>query len=244
MSENPRIHIGCAGWSLFASYAEHFPASGSHLERYGSVFHAVEINSSFYRPHKPQTYAKWAAAVPEAFRFAVKIPKAITHEGRLKNAEAALDRFLGEIAELGAKLGPLLVQLPPSLNFDLAVATNFFTLLRERFAGHVVCEPRHLTWFASDADLLLAQFQVARVAADPALTPQAGLPGGWDGLRYYRLHGSPRIYYSAYSAEFLEALTVTLQDSLSRSIPTWCIFDNTAEGAATGDALMVMKRLA
>lgn len=244
MIKHPFLHIGCAGWSLFSTHAEHFSPSGTHLERYSSRFSAVEINSSFYRPHKPQTYAKWAASVPEDFRFAVKIPKAITHEARLKNAEESLDRFLSEAANLGNKLGPLLVQLPPSLNFDLAVADAFFTLLRERFAGHVVCEPRHLSWFTPDAERLLLGFQIARVAADPALAPQAGVPGGWSGLRYYRLHGSPRIYYSAYSAEFLETLALTLQDSLSRSIPTWCIFDNTAEGAATSDALTLMKRLA
>jgi len=144
--------VGCEGWSVPAPYAEHFPASGSHLERHAERFSGVEINSSFYRPHRPQTYAKWAGMVPQDFRFAVKVPKIITHERRLKNVGEPLDRFLNEAGELGNKLGPLLVQLPPSLAFDEVVAGEFFSLLRQSFAGQVVCEPRHASWFVTGAD--------------------------------------------------------------------------------------------
>lgn len=239
------IYIGCAGWSVPKLYAEHFLASGSHLERYAARFSGVEINSSFYRPHRPQTYAKWAASVPERFRFAVKAPKVITHEHRLKNAEEPLQKFLNEVAELGDKLGPLLVQLPPSLAYEEADAGAFFSELREAFAGQVACEPRHATWFAPEADKLLTNFQVGRVAADPALAPGASEPGGWNGLIYYRLHGSPTIYRSAYSEEYLHRLSKSLQlhavQEPTRSV--WCVFDNTAEGAATGNALEVMRHL-
>jgi len=238
-----QVFIGCAGWSIPALHAGHFPATGSHLERYAARFPAVEINSSFYRPHRPQTYAKWAAAVPDHFRFAVKVPRVITHEQRLRDASEPLDRFLGEVGELGAKLGPLLVQLPPSLAFDKAIAGAFFTSLRERYAGYVVCEPRHRSWFTPDAEELLGAFQVARVAADPDVVPRAGVLGGWSGLAYFRLHGSPTIYYSAYSSEFLRALSNTLRECAARSVPTWCIFDNTAEGAATANALDVWEHL-
>ena len=85
-------------------------------------------------------------------------------------------------------------------------------------------------------------FQIGRVAADPAPVPQAAVPGGWGGIVYYRLHGSPRMYYSAYSDEFLEALVASLFLA-SRSGPAWCIFDNTAVGSATDDALKVMAYL-
>jgi len=88
----------------------------------------------------------------------------------------------------------------------------------------------------------LVQYRVARVAADPAAVPSAALPGGWDGLAYYRLHGSPRIYYSAYSEPYLAALAATLREG-ARSAPVWCIFDNTAQGAATDDALAVIGHL-
>lgn len=153
----------------------------------------MEINSSFYRPHRTGTYERWAASVPEEFRFAVKIPKAITHERRLKEAGDLLDRFLLEVAGLGPRLGPLLVQLPPSLAFQDSVADRFLADLRSRIAGSIVCEPRHASWFTPDVDGLLGELRVARVAADPAPVAGAGEPGGWRSLSYYRLHGSPRI---------------------------------------------------
>ncbi|MDF2441752.1 MAG: hypothetical protein JWN98_2736 [Abditibacteriota bacterium] len=241
--------IGCAGWSIPTGQADAFAAAGSHLERYASRFLAVEINSSFYRPHRPQTYARWAVSVPEHFRFAVKVPRSITHENRLRDSTALLDRFLSEIAELGAKLGPLLVQLPPSLAYDAAVAPGFFALLRERFAGQVVCEPRHRSWFTIEAEEIMRQFEVARVTADPAPVPGVGTPGvstpgGWDGLIYYRLHGSPQIYYSGYSAPFLSTIASELRDAIARAVPVWCIFDNTAVGAATQNALQLLEELA
>ncbi|MBD2750625.1 DUF72 domain-containing protein [Microvirga sp. BT688] len=231
------IRIGTAGWSIPKEHAEPFPIAGSHLERYGAVLNAVEINSSFYRPHRPATYERWAASVREAFRFAVKIPKAITHEQRLKDVGDLLDRFLSEVEGLGPKLGPLLVQLPPSLTFEPGVADHFLSELRSQVAGSIVCEPRHASWFTPEVGALLGELRIARVAADPAPVPGADEPGGWRGLSYYRLHGSPRIYYSAYSPEYLAAIAVLLADSATTATETWCIFDNTAAFAATGNAL-------
>jgi uncharacterized protein YecE (DUF72 family) len=243
MAEASSLYIGCAGWAVPKQYAAHFPVEGSHLERYAAVFRAVEINSSFYRPHQTKTYARWGESVPDDFRFAVKVPRAITHNNRLVNSEAALDDFLGECAGLGEKLGPLLVQLPPSLKYHAETVPDFFRALRERFAGNVVCEPRHITWFNPEAEEMLITHRIARVAADPALTPIAAEPGGWQGLVYYRLHGSPRIYYSDYPSDYLESLTQKLAKSASLNTPAWCIFDNTAEFAATGNALNVLEQL-
>lgn len=75
--------IGTAGWSIPARHAQAVPAEGSQLQRYATALGGVEINSSFYRPHRPETYARWAASTPASFRFAVKCPRAITHEARL-----------------------------------------------------------------------------------------------------------------------------------------------------------------
>jgi uncharacterized protein YecE (DUF72 family) len=231
------IRIGTAAWSIPKEHAAPFPVPGSHLERYGAIFDAVEINSSFYRPHRTATYERWAASVPEGFRFAVKVPKAITHERRLQHVGHLLDQFLSEVTGLGSKLGPLLVQLPPSLNFQLGNANHFLSELRSRIKGSIVCEPRHASWFTPEVEALLAELQIARVAADPAPVPGADEPGGWCGLSYYRLHGSPRIYYSAYNPEFLSAVAELLTRDAAAGVETWCIFDNTAAFAATGDAL-------
>src|SRR5579863_204234 len=112
------IRIGCAGWGLSSAVAASFPGEGTHLERYSHVLTCVEINSSFYKPHREQTYAHWAESVPDSFRFSVKLPKAITHDARLVDTEALLDEFLQAAGQLGDKLGCWLVQLPPSLPFD------------------------------------------------------------------------------------------------------------------------------
>ncbi len=237
------IRVGCTGWSIPAASDAAFPAGGSHLERYARRFGAVEISSSFYRHHLPRTYARWAATVPADFRFAVKLPRAITHDARLGSAGfPVLDRFLAEVEHLGNRLGPLLVQLPPSLAFDAARVAAFFAALTARTAAAVACEPRHPSWFTGAADALLGESCVARVAADPAIAPAAARTGGWAGLVYYRLHGSPAIYRSPYSTATLAAHAATLRGEAATA-PVWCFFDNTADGAAPRDALDLVARL-
>jgi uncharacterized protein YecE (DUF72 family) len=139
------LRIGTAGWSVPARYAAEMPPGGSHLERYARRLNAVEINSSFYRPHRRTTYERWAQSTPIGFSFSVKIPKAMTHEQRLRDCGALLDRFVAEVSGLADKLGVLLVQLPPTLVFDRRVADRFFRELRQRFAVPVACEPRHVS---------------------------------------------------------------------------------------------------
>lgn len=237
------VRIGTAGWSIPKQHAADFPDGGSHLQRYGRRLTATEINTSFYRPHRPATYARWAASVPPTFRFAVKVPREISHERRLVDAEAPLERFLSEAGALGERLGPLLLQLPPSLAYDESHALAFLHALRTRFDGNLVVEPRHPTWFTDAVDDVLTRFRAGRVAADPAPVPRAALPGGWPGITYHRLHGSPQMYYSAYGAGYLDATARALRDAAPQARERWCIFDNTAEGAATGDALSILRRL-
>ena len=236
------LRLGTAGWTIARADAAAFPGAGSHLARYARVFHAAEINSSFHRPHRPATYVRWAANVPPGFAFAVKLPKAITHGARLAGADAALAAFLAEAGGLGDALGVLLVQLPPSFAFDPAVAGTFFAALRALTAVPVACEPRHASWFNPAADALLAAHRVARVAADPARVPGAAEPGGWDGLAYWRLHGSPVTYRTSYRDGRLAPLAAVLAASAAAR-PTWCIFDNTASQAAAGDALALAALL-
>jgi uncharacterized protein YecE (DUF72 family) len=225
------IFIGTAGWSIPAQYTPDFPGEGIHLERYGAQLNAVEINSSFYRPHQRKTYERWAASVPDGLRFSVKLPRSITQNQRLKDCDDLLARFLDESAGLGAKLGVILVQLPPTLTYDAGIAANFFGTLRASTKAAIACEPRHASWFTPKADADLKKLKVARVAADPPRAPADGKPGGWQGLRYWRLHGSPKIYYSDYGAAALQALATKLKPG------DWCIFDNTAAFAALGNAL-------
>ena len=233
------IRIGTAGWAIPRAVADCFGQSGSALQRYAGRFVAAEINSTFYRPHRPDTYARWRDAVPEGFRFAVKLRRTVTHEKRLVEAGSELAAFCKEVGDLGEKLGPLLVQLPPSFAFDEGVAARFFGELREHTDGPAACEPRNASWFTPEAALVLAEHRIARVAADPAKVPEAALPGGWPGLRYHRLHGSPRMYYSSYDPEMLARVATALTQS--DAAETWCIFDNTTSGAAAANALALAE---
>lgn len=238
------LRIGVAGWSLPRAVLDAFPREGSHLARYAARLDCAEINSSFYRPHQPATYARWAASVPEDFRFAVKLPRAITHDARLRGVGKALDGFLAQARGLGDKLGCLLIQLPPSLAFDAGTVARFGALLRRRHDGAAVIEPRHATWFAPPVDALLARHALGRVAADPAMLPAAAEPGGdTRACVYFRLHGSPRMYFSVYSDAFLRALERRLRAARSTASQCWCVFDNTAHGGAIPNALTLESLL-
>ena len=173
-------------------------------------------------------------------RFAAKLPKAITHERRLMDSDALLARFAEEVAGLGAKRGPVLVQLPPSLAFDRAVAAAFFETAGKILGGRIACEPRQATWFTEEADALFVRHEVARVAADPAPVAGAGRPGGWSGLSYTRLHGAPRIYWSDYDAADIAGHATAVRGAPGES---WTIYDNTAAGCATGNALALAELL-
>ncbi|MDQ6633565.1 MAG: DUF72 domain-containing protein [Gemmatimonadota bacterium] len=218
-------------------WRDQFPPAPTNLERYAARFNCAEINSSFYRQHRFSTYARWGATVPADFRFAVKVPRAITHDQRLIATDVLLEVFLEEVAGLGDRLGPLLVQLPPSLSYEAAVTAEFLATLRTLFTGDVVCEPRHQSWFTGDADALLATWRVSRAGADPACHARAALPGGDPALAYFRLHGSPVMYRSNYSQPFLQGVAERLRASSAAGAPCWCVFDNTTLGAATGNAL-------
>lgn len=197
------VRVGTAGWSIPQAEAGAFPGEGSHLERYARVFRCAEINSTFYRPHRPGTYLRWAAAVPEGFEFAVKVRKSITHEGGLAPAREEMRGFLEEVGSMGETMGPLLFQLPPKRAFKADVVRRFLEMFRDLCPeGRALVEPRHASWFGPEAEGMLREFRMGRVAADPAPVPEGAVAGGWPGLVYHRLHGSPRVYYSSYSAAF------------------------------------------
>lgn len=228
--------IGTAGWNVPGKQK----AEGSHLSRYSKVLSCTEINSSFYRPHRASTWARWAAETPDDFRFSIKAPKKITHELKLRDADQPLQEFFEQIEPVRKKAGPVLFQLPPSLAFDAGIAQGFLASLRGVYGGDAVLEPRHATWFAPEADCLLREFAVARAAADPPKgAPEASRPGGDTGLAYFRLHGSPRMYYSAYEDAFLERIAREVGGCAN----AWVIFDNAAQGHAFGDALRLSALL-
>jgi uncharacterized protein YecE (DUF72 family) len=242
MSRIADVRVGTAGWSIPRASVFRFESAGTHLERYSRVLSCAEINSSFYRPHAASTYAKWRDSTPASFRFAVKMPRTITHELKMQDARDPFIAFLAQTDGLAGKRGPILVQLPPSLSFEVSVVSRFLAMVRGVYEGPMACEPRHATWFLPAAAALLKRYRISRVAADPALLPEAALPAAWPRLAYFRLHGSPRTYWSRYDENRLATLAITIR-SLMKAAEVWCVFDNTASGSAIENAWELRERL-
>ncbi|CUX71687.1 MULTISPECIES: DUF72 domain-containing protein [Agrobacterium] len=227
--------IATAAWSIPKMVGSRFAAEGSGLTRYASVFSGVEINSKFYRRHKSSTFARWAEAVPDNFKFSVKIPKDdITHTRATKEIEEPLATFLEDIAPLGHKGGPMLCQLLPSLAFDPEQLDRTLQVMREADPGQIVIEVRHRSWASVEAKDLLKTYAIDRVLADPA--PVWPADDFAKPPRYVRLHGKPKIYYSSYTEDEIEAFSNLLAPN------SWCIFDNTASGAAIENALIMLEK--
>lgn len=221
--------IATAAWSIPKKVAHKFAPEGNGIARYASVFDGVEINSTFYRRHKPTTFAGWADSVPDSFRFSVKMPREITHIRAMKDINEPLHIFLEDIAALGEKCGPLLCQLPPSLRFNQDVMKTAFQTMREACSLLIVLEARHKSWMASEALALLQTYSIERVFADPA--PVWPYDSFEQPPFYMRLHGQPKIYYSSYCIEEINRFSQLLTPY------GWCVFDNIASGAAIENAL-------
>lgn len=225
--------IATAAWSIPRKVADRFAQQGSSLTRYASIFNGVEVNSTFYRRHKPSTFARWANSVPDGFLFSVKLPKQITHDRAMKNIAEPFDTFLEDIGPLGKKRGPILCQLPPSMTFDADELDSAFKTMRAADEGPIVIEVRHKSWASASALDLLKKYDINRVLADPAWVWTA------DDFRkspkYVRLHGKPRTYYSSYSDEEIRWFS----EVLARD--GWCVFDNTASGMAIENALTMLE---
>jgi uncharacterized protein YecE (DUF72 family) len=236
-----RIRVGLAGWSNPPEKRVERDSDQTHLAYYAAHFSCVEINSSFYRPHQSATYARWRDETPAPFRFSVKMPRSVTHESHLKRCAAEVSRFYEDIAALQPKLTAVLVQLPPSLEFNRRAVRTFFNSVPRLRGTKVVCEPRHSSWFTSSVESLLRDIGVSRVAADPVRCSGAEVPGGARRFAYFRWHGSPHLYYSKYSRAQLAAFAATVKRA--KATDTWCVFDNTARHAAWDDALTFIAAL-
>lgn len=234
------MFIGTAGWSIPKDYSKYFPEEGSHLKRYSQAFNMVEINSSFYREHQAKTYVRWKDEVPREFRFSVKLAQKLIHECGFKPKAKELEASLENILHLEEKLGVILIQTPGKMGFHLKNAERFYKLIRKSYDGPLAIEPRNIEWISKESKNLMMDYGISKVIADPERCAGGGktiLKAG--GLTYYRLHGSPIIYRSSYSQEYLENLAT--QTKKLKNV--WCVFDNTSFGVATQNALDLKDRL-
>ena len=162
--EEKKFRIGCSGWS-YEDWVGPFYPRGSKprdfLKNYSSVFNAVEIDSSFYRIPNQFMISQWKKSTSDDFLFSPKFPKKITHELKLQNASDTLSYFSKTLAGLGAKLGPMVVQLPPSFKYDSGVKDleSFVGELKTGF--RYAMEFRHKSWFRPETYELLRSNNIA-----------------------------------------------------------------------------------
>lgn len=164
MAIKDKVRIGCSGWSykdwsgIF--YAPDLPAK-DYLKFYSRIFDCVEIDSSFYRIPNQFMIEQWKRVTPEGFLFSPKLPKKITHENKLENFESTMTYFYSVVGKLGPKLGPIVIQLPPSIKVakHMGVMRKFLDFLNPKYR-HTI-EFRHSSWFTSEVYKMLEQHDTA-----------------------------------------------------------------------------------
>lgn len=233
-----RLLVGTSGWSYDhwrgGFYPQHVPAAG-RLAYYAAHFDTVELNATFYGLPAATTVRGWHEATPDGFVFAVKGSRYVTHMRKLSGAAEPVERFFERIRPLGAKLGPVLWQLPPFLERDLELLEGFLATLPGD-VRHAI-EFRHESWLEPETYALLARHGVAvvHVSGDMLrtdLTPTAG-------FIYARFHGTTR-YHGAYSPAQLGPWAAFFGDQVRAGRDCYAYFNNDAEGHAPDDALRLL----
>jgi len=161
------VLVGTSGWSYKEWKGSFYPAkmpAEDMLRFYAGLFPAVEVNNSFYRIPAERVLAGWAEQVPEQFRFVMKASRRITHNNRLNDEDGSLAYFLRAVNPLGARLGPTLFQLPPTLKQDLERLKQFLGKLPKRWPAAL--EFRHPSWFEEEVYQVLRNHGVALAAVD------------------------------------------------------------------------------
>jgi len=232
MTPNGNIYIGISGWRYTGWRGVFYPEKLPHrreLEFASRRFNTIELNGSFYSLQRPQSFTQWHEQTPEDFVFSIKGSRYITHMLRLRNIEGALANFFAQgLLVFGAKLGPILWQLPPNFNFEPERLEDFFALLPKtrKQAAHLARNHderlKNRSWFdvSQDATLrhaieirhqsfvdekfirLLRRYDIGLVVADTVEWPL--LMDVTSNFVYCRLHGSEELYASGYEAEALD----------------------------------------
>jgi len=221
-----RAWIGTSGWQYrhWAGrfYPRRLPVS-KWLAYYAERFDTVELNNPFYRQPSRETFARWRAAVPPSFVYAVKLNRYLTHIRRLAVPADSMELAYGSMAGLGPKCGAVLVQLPPRLPFDGERADTFFAAVARRRRRHAL-EPRHRSWLAPEALELLRRRRVALCLVD---TPNFPLVEDVTAdFVYVRFHGPEERYASNYTDALLRPWAERLRAWLQRGLDVFAYFNN------------------
>ncbi len=236
----PDIHIGTSGWN-YDSFVKRIYPPGTpkkkYLETYSTKLLTVELNASFYRSFPQSTWDGWYRRTPPDFLWAVKAPRFFTHIRRLDVSQDSIDRFWNDIKPLKDKLGAALFQLPPSLKFDKDLLTGFLAM--QPPDTKISLEARHPSWHEPQVWDILSKQNVAWVVSDTAGRHPMSLEVTAD-FAYVRLHGAHELYHGLYGEEMLSKWLGTIREW---GIETFIYFDNTDDGSAATDALLLQKML-
>jgi uncharacterized protein YecE (DUF72 family) len=242
---NGKIHIGTSGWS-YRNWPEFFYPAGTKsadwLTHYATVFDTTEVNSSFYRLPMQKTVNNWVAKVPEGFKFCVKVSKYLTHIKKLKEPEEPLERFFGIFGPVKERLGPVLIQLPASLQFDAPVAEHFFSLLSTEYSQYdFVLEVRHKTWMEQEVIDLMTAHKIGFVISQSGV----GFPYAEHITSkniYVRFHGPEQLYASSYTDDMLAEYAAKFKVWIKKGYTVWAYFNNTMYEHGVNNA-MTLKQL-
>lgn len=229
------IHVGCSGWVYKHWRGILYPeglAQRLWFQRYSEEFDTVEINATFYRVPKPETFEGWRNKAPAGFRYAVKVNRFITHLKKLVGVEETLNDFVSLTRKLEPTLGPLLYQLPPSLKLDLERLENFLKLIPSDLGN--VFEFRDKSWYIPELYALLDRYGASFCVHDMRGSNTERIAVG--PLAYVRFHGGQGKYWGRYSDEGLLGWTDWIMDQSRQGRAVWCYFNNDIHGHAIHDA--------
>lgn len=240
------IHIGTSGWSYKHWKGLFYPPElkpTEWLTFFAERYINTEINASFYYLPLKKTVEGWMEKVPASFKFCPKISRYITHIKRLKDPEETLEKFFKVFAPMKPKMGPVLVQLPPSLKFDYEVAEHFYSVTKKQYKGYYFAmEVRHDTWLAEESLTLMAKYDIAFVISQSGKRfPYAEHVTAKH--IYVRFHGPRELYASSYSDEELHAFAKLFKQWQKEKHSVWAFFNNDVFGYALKDAVRLTSML-
>jgi uncharacterized protein YecE (DUF72 family) len=235
VSASAEIRIGCSGWN-YKHWRELLYPKGLAQKRwfaaYAENFDTVEINNSFYRLPKPETFDKWREQAPPGFCYAVKANRYLTQAKKLKDCEEPLERMMSAARHLGDRLGPILYQLPPNMGINLERLESFLELVPKDVTN--VFEFRNSSWYVPETYGLLDRHGAAFCVHDMPGSASERVAVG--PATYVRFHGGEGKYWGRYSDEGLLGWTDWIVEQAKSGRPVWCYFNNDIGGHAIDDA--------
>ena len=238
-----QVRIGCSGWMYAHWRGRFYPeklAARKWFGFYAEHFDTVEINNSFYRLPKAETFDSWQAQAPAGFCYAVKANRFLTQAKKLKDCEEPLDRMMTPVRHLGSTLGPILYQLPPRFRLNLERLEQFLSLLPKDVTN--IFEFRDTSWFVDEVFALLDRHGAGFCAHDmPGLeTPRIAT----GRAAYVRFHGGEGKYWGRYPDERLLGWADWMADQARNGRTVWVYFNNDIDGHAIQDALTLKAIIA